>query len=155
RVFTHRGAYLIEEKGVNHCNILAMTYTNKAASEISARGNNSMGEGADGISVATGHALCVGVCRSYAARRVLNRPGTIVRTSEQRTLMKQVLNDLNIDTKKYDPRAILSVISNAKNDLLDPKDYAQQANGPFEEIVSKAYFEYQNQLANNQAMDFD
>ena len=69
--------------------------------------------------------------------------------------MKQVLNDLNIDTKKYDPRAILSVISNAKNDLLDPKDYAQQANGPFEEIVSKAYFEYQNQLANNQAMDFD
>ncbi|MDC7952991.1 DNA helicase PcrA [Liquorilactobacillus mali] len=155
RVLTHRVAYLIEEKQVNPWNVLAITFTNKAAAEMRERIGDLLEEGANDVWVSTFHALCVRILRRDIDKIGYNRAFTITGTSEQRTLIKHILADLNIDIKKFDPRAILSEISNAKNDLKTPADYRMNIQGPFEQVVADVYPEYQKQLENNQAVDFD
>lgn len=158
RVLTHRVAYLIEEQGVNPWNILAITFTNKAAREMQERVGKLLGESARDIWVSTFHALCVRILRRDIDKLGYNRAFTIADTSEQRTLMKRICNELNVDTKKYDPRAILSAISNAKNAMQTATDYAalnSHANNPLNQIVAKAYVLYQKELENSQALDFD
>ncbi|MDO4903300.1 MAG: DNA helicase PcrA [Limosilactobacillus sp.] len=160
RVLTHRIAYLIEEKGVFPWNILAITFTNKAAREMQERVGKLLGEGASDIWVSTFHSLCVRILRRDIEKLGYNRSFTIADTSEQRTLMKRICAELNIDTKKFDPRGILSAISNAKNALLTPKDYAEQVGGDsshdmYGKMVARAYKMYQQELEANQALDFD
>ncbi|KRL28121.1 ATP-dependent DNA helicase PcrA [Limosilactobacillus frumenti DSM 13145] len=155
RVLTHRVAYLIEEKGVLPWNILAITFTNKAAREMKERVGKLLGESARDVWVSTFHALCVRILRRDIEKLGYNRAFTIADTSEQRTLMKRICSELNIDTKKFDPRSILSAISNAKNALQTPDEYAKEANGMFEQLVARAYKLYQQELEANQSLDFD
>ena len=126
RVLTHRIAYLIEEKNVNPWNILAITFTNKAAREMKERVNQLLGSGGEDVWVSTFHSMCVRILRRDVDQIGYSRNFTIIDTSEQNTLMKRVLKELNIDPKKYDPRSILGAISNAKNELLTPADYENQ-----------------------------
>ncbi|MFB8581766.1 DNA helicase PcrA [Enterococcus gallinarum] len=155
RVLTHRIAYLIEEKNVNPWNILAITFTNKAAREMKERVNQLLGSGGEDVWVSTFHSMCVRILRRDVDQIGYSRNFTIIDTSEQNTLMKRVLKELNIDPKKYDPRSILGAISNAKNELLTPADYENQQGSLFEQIVGRCYALYQKELRNNQCMDFD
>nr|WP_187327420.1 DNA helicase PcrA [Liquorilactobacillus capillatus] len=155
RVLTHRVAYLIKEKNVNPWNILAITFTNKAAKEMRERVNALLGEGSEDVWVSTFHALCVRILRRDIDKLGYNRAFTITGTSEQRTLVKHILADLNIDPKKFDPRSLLGAISNAKNALKTAKTFAQEAQSPFEKVVADVYAEYQKRLEQNQAVDFD
>jgi DNA helicase-2/ATP-dependent DNA helicase PcrA len=155
RVLTHRIAYLIEEKNVNPWNILAITFTNKAAREMKERVNQLLGSGGEDVWVSTFHSMCVRILRRDVDRIGYSKNFTIIDSSEQNTLMKRVLKELNIDPKKYDPRSILGAISNAKNELLTPADYENQQGSLFEQIVGRCYALYQKELRNNQCMDFD
>ncbi|MHC5226837.1 DNA helicase PcrA [Enterococcus sp. LJL99] len=155
RVLTHRIAYLIEEKEVNPWNILAITFTNKAAKEMKERVSKLLRYGGEDVWVSTFHSMCVRILRRDVDKIGYNRNFTIVDPSEQRTLMKRILNDLNIDVKKYDPRSILGTISNAKNELLTPEKMEEMQGSAYEQIAAKCYKAYQKELRNNQAMDFD
>ncbi|MGR3741343.1 DNA helicase PcrA [Companilactobacillus sp. DQM5] len=155
RVLTHRVAYLIKEKNIMPWRILAITFTNKAAREMQERVNKLLGDQANGIWISTFHALCVRILRRDAEYIGFSRSFSIADPAEQRTLLKQILKNHNMDPKKYDPKAILSMISNAKNELLTPKQYALNTRGPFEEAVALCYKDYQAELENNQSMDFD
>lgn len=156
RVLTHRIAYLIQEKNVNPWNILAITFTNKAAKEMRDRVGKLLESGGKDVWVSTFHSMCVRILRRDVDQIGYNRNFTIIDTSEQRTLMKRILKELNIDVKKYDPRSILGTISNAKNELQTPEkiEELQQATS-YEKIVAKCYKMYQKELRNNQCMDFD
>lgn len=154
RVLTHRIAYLIE-KGVMPWHVLAITFTNKAAREMRERIVKLLGPEGNDVWASTFHALCVRILRRHADKIGYNRAFTIADTSDQRTLMKRVLADMNVDSKKFEPRAILGAISNAKNDLKTAKDLANEAGSLFEEITAQAYDGYQKGLQRNQAMDFD
>ncbi|WP_283590429.1 DNA helicase PcrA [Ligilactobacillus saerimneri] len=155
RVLTHRVAYIIEQNLANPWNILAITFTNKAAREMRERVDKLMGEGAEDIWVSTFHALCVRILRRNAERIGYERAFNIASTSEQRTLVKRLLAALNVDSKQYTPRTILGTISNAKNNMVTPEEFASDAKGPYEEVVAKVYRQYQEELHRNQAMDFD
>ncbi|GEN48292.1 DNA helicase PcrA [Ligilactobacillus pobuzihii] len=155
RVLTHRVAYLIQEKNVLPWHVLAITFTNKAAKEMRERVDQLLGEDASDIWVATFHALCVRILRREAEKIGFSRSFTIASPSEQRTLMKHILADLNVDTKKFDPRMILSNISNAKNDLQTVDDFKKNAESPVEQITAQAYEKYQEELRKDSAMDFD
>lgn len=155
RVLTHRVAYIIEQNLANSWNILAITFTNKAAREMRERVDKLMGEGAEDIWVSTFHALCVRILRRNAERIGYERAFNIASTSEQRTLVKRLLTALNVDSKQYTPRTILGTISNAKNNMVTPEEFASNAKGPYEEVVAKVYRQYQEELHRNQAMDFD
>lgn len=155
RVLTHRIAYLITEKEVNPWNILAITFTNKAAREMKERVNDLLVSGGNDVWVSTFHSMCVRMLRRDVDQIGYNRNFTIVDSSEQLTLMKRIVKELNIDSKKYDPRMLLGQISQAKNNLLTPKQYADANGGFIEEIVARCYAAYQKELRFNQCMDFD
>ncbi|WP_048775151.1 DNA helicase PcrA [Streptococcus gordonii] len=154
RVLTHRIAYLIDEKMVNPWNILAITFTNKAAREMRERAEKLKMEAQDCL-IATFHSMCVRILRREADHIGYNRNFTIVDPGEQRTLMKRILKNLNLDPKKWNERAILGTISNAKNDLIDEVAYANLAGDMYTEIVAKCYTIYQKELRQSEAMDFD
>lgn len=155
RVLTHRIAYLIEEKEMNPWNILAITFTNKAAKEMKERVAKLLVSGAEDVWVSTFHSMCVRILRRDVDLIGYSKNFTIVDAGEQLTLMKQVLKSLNVDTKKFDPRSILGSISNAKNKLQDPKAYQALQGSYFEQIVGQCYEAYQKGLRQNEAMDFD
>lgn len=155
RVLTHRVAYLIEEKNVLPWHILAITFTNKAAREMKERIGKLLGESANDIWVSTFHALCVRILRRDIDKLGFNTAFTIADPGEQRTLMKRICEELNIDTKKFDPRQLLSAISNAKNAMLTPEEYEKRYQDPFRKMVGRAYRVYQRELETNQTLDFD
>ena len=154
RVLTHRIAYLIDEKMVNPWNILAITFTNKAAREMRERAEKLKTEAQDCL-IATFHSMCVRILRREADHIGYNRNFTIIDPGEQRTLMKRILKNLNLDPKKWNERAILGTISNAKNDLIDEVAYANLAGDMYTQIVAKCYTAYQKELRQSEAMDFD
>lgn len=155
RVLTHRIAYLIEEKGVNPWNILAITFTNKAAREMKERVGKLLDHGSEDVWVSTFHSMCVRILRRDVEKIGYSRNFTIVDSGEQLTLMKQVVKELNIDPKKYDPRSLLGTVSQAKNNLQTPKDYQTLQGNFYEQIAGKCYEAYQKGLRKNEAMDFD
>ena len=154
RVLTHRIAYLIDEKLVNPWNILAITFTNKAAREMKERAF-SLNPATEDCLIATFHSMCVRILRREADHIGYNRNFTIVDPGEQRTLIKRILKNLNLDPKKWNERAILGTISNAKNDLIDEVAYENMAGDMYTEIVAKCYTAYQKELRQSEAMDFD
>lgn len=154
RVLTRRIAYLIDEKLVNPWNILAITFTNKAAREMKERAF-SLNQATEDCLIATFHSMCVRILRREADHIGYNRNFTIVDPGEQRTLMKRILKNLNLDPKKWNERAILGTISNAKNDLIDEVAYENMAGDMYTEIVAKCYTAYQKELRQSEAMDFD
>lgn len=154
RVLTHRIAYLIDEKMINPWNILAITFTNKAAREMRERAV-ALNPATSETLIATFHSMCVRILRREADHIGYNRNFTIVDPGEQRTLMKRILKNLNLDPKKWNERAILGTISNAKNDLLDEIAYEHQAGDMYTQIVAKCYKTYQEELRRSEAMDFD
>ncbi|MCM3727117.1 DNA helicase PcrA [Neobacillus cucumis] len=155
RVLTHRIAYLIVEKRVNPYNILAITFTNKAAREMKERIAKMMGGAAEEIWISTFHSMCVRILRRDIDRMGFNRNFTILDTTDQQSVIKGILKNKNLDPKKNDPRAILGSISSAKNELIGPEEYEKTAGGYFEQTVSEVYKDYQKQLRKNQALDFD
>ena len=155
RVLTHRIAYLIEEKEVNPWNILAITFTNKAAKEMKERVNAILVSGGEDVWVSTFHSMCVRILRRDVDFIGYNRNFTIIDSSEQLTLMKRILKELNIDPKKYDPRSILGTISQAKNSLQTPQDFTKMQGSYYEEIAAKCYAACQKELQYNQCMDFE
>ncbi|WP_373808347.1 DNA helicase PcrA [Streptococcus ferus] len=154
RVLTHRIAYLIDEKMVNPWNILAITFTNKAAREMRERAM-ALNPSTQDTLIATFHSMCVRILRREGDHIGYNRHFTIVDPGEQRTLMKRILKQLNLDPKKWNERAILGTISNAKNDLLDEVAYEGLAADMYSQIVAKCYKLYQEELRRSEAMDFD
>lgn len=155
RVLTHRIAYLMVEKQVNPYNILAITFTNKAAREMKERIYSMMGGVADEIWVSTFHSMCVRILRRDIDRLGYNRNFTILDTTDQQSVVKTILKEKNLDPKKYDPRAILGAISSAKNELIGPEEFAKNAGGYMDQIVADVYELYQKRLRKNQALDFD
>ena len=154
RVLTHRIAYLIDEKMINPWNILAITFTNKAAREMRERAM-ALNPATSETLIATFHSMCVRILRREADHIGYNRNFTIVDPGAQRTLMKRILKNLNLDPKKWNERAILGTISNAKNDLLDEVAYEHQAGDMYTQIVAKCYKAYQEELRRSEAKDFD
>ena len=154
RVLTHRIAYLIDEKMVNPWNILAITFTNKAAREMKERAYQ-LNPATQDCLIATFHSMCVRILRRDADHIGYNRNFTIVDPGEQRTLMKRILKSLNLDPKKWNERTILGTISNAKNDLIDEVAYAAQAGDMYTQIIAKCYEAYQKELRQSEAVDFD
>lgn len=154
RVLTHRIAYLIDEKMVNPWNILAITFTNKAAREMKERAY-ALNPATQDCLIATFHSMCVRILRREADHIGYNRNFTIVDPGEQRTLMKRILKNLNLDPKKWNERTILGTISNAKNDLIDEVAYATQAGDVYTQIVAQCYTVYQKELRQSEAVDFD
>ncbi|MCR5282699.1 MAG: UvrD-helicase domain-containing protein [Lachnospiraceae bacterium] len=156
RVLTHRIAYLIAEKGVNPWNIMAITFTNKAAGEMRNRVDALVGMGSESIWVATFHSSCARILRRFADRLGYDTSFTIYDTDDQKSVMKEVCKYLQIDTKQLKERTILNAISGAKNELIDEVKFAEMTYGDFtQQRISNAYTEYQNRLRKNNAMDFD
>ena len=156
RVLTHRIAYLIEELGVNPWNILAITFTNKAAGEMRQRVDDLVGFGSESIWVSTFHSMCVRILRRFIDRLGYDSRFTIYDTDDQKTLMKAVCKKAGIDTKQFKERMLLSVISSAKNEMILPEEFELNAGGDFAQLkIAKVYREYETQLKANNALDFD
>ena len=156
RVLTHRIAYLIEEKHVNPWNILAITFTNKAASEMRERVDKIVGMGSESIWVSTFHSMCVRILRRYIDRLGYDTNFTIYDTDDQKTLMKDVCRFLQLDTKVYKERTLLGAISAAKNEMISPEEFRIQAEGDFtRKKIAEAYIEYEKEMRANNALDFD
>ena len=156
RVLTHRIAYLIEEKGVNPWNILAITFTNKAAGEMRERVDRIVGFGSESIWVSTFHSTCVRILRRYIDRLGYGTNFTIYDADDQKTLMKDVCKLLQVDTKIYKERALLAAISSAKDEMITPDEFELNAAGDYhKQKIAKIYREYERQLKANNALDFD
>ena len=156
RVLTHRIAYLIEEQGVNPWNILAITFTNKAAGEMRERVDKLVGFGAESIWVSTFHSTCVRILRRHIDLLGYDNNFTIYDSDDQKTLMKDVCKLLQIDTKIFKERALLGTISHAKDELITPEEFRIRAEGDFsQKKIAEVYEEYEKQLRANNALDFD
>lgn len=156
RVLTHRIAYLIEEKGINPWNILAITFTNKAAGEMRERVDNLVGFGSESIWVSTFHSMCVRILRRHIDLLGFDTNFTIYDTDDQKTLMKDICKLLQIDTKLFRERSLLTAISQAKNELVTPEEFRIQAQGDFSrQKIASVYEEYEKQMRANNALDFD
>lgn len=156
RVLTHRIAHLIGEKGVMPWNILAITFTNKAAQEMRERVDKLVGSEAGSVWVSTFHSSCVRILRRYIDRLGYDSNFTIYDADDQKTLMKDVCRRLNVDTKQYKERALLAAISHAKDELITPEEMELNAAGDFrEKRIAEIYREYQSSLKRNNALDFD
>ena len=156
KVLTHKIAYLLNEKDIKPWNILSITFTNKAANEMKERVEKLVGEAAKDIWMGTFHSICVKILRSFIDRIGYEKSFIIFDTSDQRTLVKECLKSLEIDDKMFTDRSVLSEISNAKNEMLEPIQYALKAGGDYrKEIIAKVYSLYQQRLKENNAVDFD
>lgn len=156
RVLTHRIAYLIEEHQVPPYHILALTFTNKAANEMRERVNNIIEYGAGSIWVSTFHSTCVRILRRFIDHLGYDNAFTIYDSDDQKSLMKDICKQLNIDTKKYKERTFLNAISSAKDELKTPEQYADEVAKEYnKKIFGRVYKEYQKRLKQNNALDFD
>lgn len=155
RVLTHRIAYLMAEKHVAPWNILAITFTNKAAREMKERVESILGPGADDIWISTFHSMCVRILRRDIDRIGINRNFSILDTADQLSVIKGILKERNLDPKKFDLRSILGTISSAKNELTEPEEFSKVAGGYYDQVVSDVYADYQKKLLKNQSLDFD
>ena len=156
RVLTHRIAYLIDECGVNPWNIMAITFTNKAAGEMRERVDNLVGFGAESIWISTFHSSCVRILRRHIENLGYTTSFSIYDSDDQKTLMRQVFKTLDIDTKQFKERSVLAAISSAKDKLITPEEFLLNAGGDFrEKKTGEIYKEYQKQLKKNNALDFD
>ncbi|WP_335869612.1 DNA helicase PcrA [Bacillus sp. 2205SS5-2] len=155
RVLTHRIAYLMVEKRVSPYNILAITFTNKAAREMKERVNRILGGAGEDVWISTFHSMCVRILRRDIDRIGFSRNFTILDSSDQQSVVKSILKEKNIDPKKFDPRALLGMISSAKNELMKAEEYSKQAGSYFDQVASDVYTEYEKRLKKNQALDFD
>ena len=156
RVLTHRIAYLIGERGVNPWNILAITFTNKAAEEMRQRVDNLVGFGAESVWVSTFHSACVRILRRFIDRLGYENHFTIYDTDDQKTLIKEVCRKVDVDTKVFKERSLLSAISSAKNEMILPDEFELNAGGDFAKMkIAKVYREYEVQMRANNALDFD
>ncbi len=156
KVLTHKIAYLIDEKGAKPWDIIAITFTNKAANEMKERITNLVGDIAKDIWMGTFHSICVRILRRFIDRIGFDSSFIIFDTSDQKALIKNCLKDLAIDDKMFTDRSVLSEISNAKNEMLEPEQYRIRANGDFrKEKIATVYELYQKRLKENNAIDFD
>ena len=156
RVLTHRIAYLIGERDVNPWNILAITFTNKAAEEMRQRVDNLVGFGAESVWVSTFHSACVRILRRFIDRLGYENHFTIYDTDDQKTLIKEVCRKVDVDTKVFKERSLLSAISSAKNEMILPDEFELNAGGDFAKMkIAKVYREYETQMRANNALDFD
>ena len=156
RVLTHRIAYLIGERGVDAWNILAITFTNKAAEEMRQRVDNLVGFGAESVWVSTFHSACVRILRRFIDRLGYENHFTIYDTDDQKTLIKEVCRKVDVDTKVFKERSLLSAISSAKNEMILPDEFELNAGGDFAKMkIAKVYREYETQMRANNALDFD
>ena len=156
RVLTHRIAYLIEEKKVNPYNILAITFTNKAAGEMRERVDDIVGFGAEAVWVSTFHSMCVRILRRFIDLIGYKNSFTIYDTDDQKSLMKQVFKAANLDPKQFKERSVLAAISAAKNAMIDEEAYMTDNGNRFpEKIIARCYMDYQEALRKNNALDFD
>ena len=156
KVLTHKIAYLIEEKDVKPWDILAITFTNKAANEMKERVTNLVGEIANDMWIGTFHSVCVRILRKFIDRLGFETSFVIFDTSDQKTMMKQILKAQNIDDKLFSDKSVLYEISNAKNDMLEPEEYAEKYKGDYrKEQIAELYKIYQRKLKENTAIDFD
>lgn len=155
-VLVNRIAYMISEKHINPWNILAITFTNKAANEMKERAERLLGDTVKNMWVGTFHSVCVRILRTCIDLIGYNRDFVIYDTADTCTLMKECLRELNIDEKSFPPRNVLSIISNAKNDLMDAPTFENVYKSDYRmSIISKIYFRYQTKLRKNNAVDFD
>ena len=156
KVLTHKIAYLLEEKDIKPWNILAITFTNKAANEMKTRVEGLVGEAAKDMWIGTFHSICVKILRRFIDRIGYDTSFIIFDTSDQRTLVKECLKSLDLDEKMFSDRSVLSEISNAKNEMLEPTQYMARVNGDFrKEKIAGVYALYQQRLKENNAVDFD
>lgn len=155
RVLTNRIAYLIGEKEAAPWSILAITFTNKAAKEMKERVRKIIGPVAEDVWISTFHSMCVRILRRDIDRIGVKRNFTILDSGDQLSVIKLILKQKNIDSKKFEPKSLLGSISSAKNELKTVKDYAKIAKGPYESTVADVYEAYQKELRKNHALDFD
>ena len=156
KVLTYKISYLMQVKGVKPWNILAITFTNKAANEMKERVGRLASDAINDIWLGTFHSICVRILRKFIDRIGFDTSFAIFDSTDQRTLVKYCMKELNIDPKLFTDRSILSEISNAKNEMLTPEKYEERANGDYRrEITSKVYYLYQKKLRENNAIDFD
>ena len=156
KVLTYKIAYLMQEKQVKPWNILAITFTNKAANEMKERVQKLVGEATNDIWLGTFHSICVRILRKFIDRLGFDTSFVIFDTSDQKTLIKNCLKELNIDNKLFTEKSVLAEISNAKNDMLEPTQYCHKYEGEYrKEIIGKVYTLYQKRLKENNAVDFD
>ena len=156
RVLTHRIAYLIRELDYSPYEIMAVTFTNKAAAEMKERVERIVGQGAENIWVSTFHSSCVKILRRFIENIGFDRNFTIYDSDDQKTLMRDIIKGMNLDPKKYKEKAFLSVISHAKDELINADRFAENVGGDVNmKLYSRVYYEYQKRLAANNALDFD
>lgn len=155
RVITHRVAYLIKVCGINPYHIMAVTFTNKATHEMKERLEQLLGQEIEALTLGTFHAICARILHREGKAMGLNPRFVIYDDEDQLNLIKQSLQEINLDPKQYAPRALQSAISAAKSRIITPEDYAQQIHSYFEEIVQRVYQRYQQSLSQSDAVDFD